>query len=75
MTNTPTADVSATVSQIRRLEEAGVDIVRVSCPDKESTRALGAVVKAARVPIVADIHFHYKRAIEAAQAGAACFTH
>src|SRR5204863_7210321 len=54
------------------LEEAGADIVRVSCPDKESTAALKPIVKAARVPIVADIHFHYKRAIEAAEAGAAC---
>jgi (E)-4-hydroxy-3-methylbut-2-enyl-diphosphate synthase len=72
MTNTPTPDVRATVDQIRRCEEAGVDIVRVSCPDPESTAALGAIVKAANVPIVADIHFHYRRAIEAAAAGAAC---
>ncbi len=72
MTNTPTPDVGATVDQIRRCEEAGVDIIRVSCPDQESTAALGAIVKAANVPIVADIHFHYRRAIEAAAAGAAC---
>ncbi|MBL0928754.1 MAG: flavodoxin-dependent (E)-4-hydroxy-3-methylbut-2-enyl-diphosphate synthase [Alphaproteobacteria bacterium] len=72
MTNTPTPDVAATVEQIRRAEEAGVDIVRVSCPDEESTAALGAIVKAAKVPVVADIHFHYRRAIEAAKAGAAC---
>jgi (E)-4-hydroxy-3-methylbut-2-enyl-diphosphate synthase len=72
MTNTPTPDVAATIDQIRRCEEAGVDIVRVSCPDQESTAALGAIVKAANVPIVADIHFHYRRAIEAAAAGAAC---
>ncbi|WP_395714864.1 flavodoxin-dependent (E)-4-hydroxy-3-methylbut-2-enyl-diphosphate synthase [Reyranella sp.] len=72
MTNTLTADAAATIAQIRRCEEAGVDIVRVSCPDEESTRALPAIVKASRVPIVADIHFHYKRAIEAADAGAAC---
>ncbi len=72
MTNTPTADAGATIDQIRRLEEAGVDIVRVSCPDEESTAALKTIVRAARVPIVADIHFHYKRAIEAADAGAAC---
>jgi (E)-4-hydroxy-3-methylbut-2-enyl-diphosphate synthase len=72
MTNTPTPDVGATVDQIRRCEEAGVDIIRVSCPDQESTAALGAIVKAAKVPIVADIHFHYRRAIEAAAAGAAC---
>src|SRR5580698_347846 len=72
MTNTLTADAEATIAQIRLSEEAGVDIVRVSCPDEESTAALGAIVKASRVPIVADIHFHYKRAIEAAEAGAAC---
>ena len=72
MTNTLTADAAATIDQIRRCEEAGVDIIRVSCPDQESTAALPAIVKASRVPIVADIHFHYKRAIEAAKAGAAC---
>ncbi|MCH8857975.1 MAG: flavodoxin-dependent (E)-4-hydroxy-3-methylbut-2-enyl-diphosphate synthase [Proteobacteria bacterium] len=72
MTNTPTGDVQATIAQIKRLEDAGADIVRVSCPDKESTLALKPIVKAVRVPIVADIHFHYKRAIEAAEAGAAC---
>jgi (E)-4-hydroxy-3-methylbut-2-enyl-diphosphate synthase len=72
MTNTVTADARATIDQVRALEEAGADIVRVSCPDEDSTRALKAIVKAAKVPIVADIHFHYKRAIEAAQAGAAC---
>ncbi|MEQ9125613.1 MAG: flavodoxin-dependent (E)-4-hydroxy-3-methylbut-2-enyl-diphosphate synthase, partial [Alphaproteobacteria bacterium] len=72
MTNTPTSDAGATIDQIRRCEEAGVDIVRVSCPDVESTAALGEIVKAAAVPIVADIHFHYRRAIEAAEAGAAC---
>ncbi len=72
MTNTLTSDVAATVEQIRRCEEAGADIVRVSCPDEASTAALKEIVRQARVPIVADIHFHYKRAIEAAQAGAAC---
>lgn len=72
MTNTVTADAAATIAQVRALEEAGADIVRVSCPDEESTAALKAIVKAARVPIVADIHFHYKRAVEAADAGAAC---
>jgi (E)-4-hydroxy-3-methylbut-2-enyl-diphosphate synthase len=72
MTNTPTPDVRATIDQIRRCEEAGADIVRVSCPDEDSTKALGPIVRAARVPIVADIHFHYKRALEAAVAGAAC---
>ena len=72
MTNTPTSDAKATIDQIRRCEEAGVDIIRVSCPDVESTVALKQIVRASRVPIVADIHFHYKRALEAADAGAAC---
>ena len=72
MTNTPTPDASATIGQIRRLEEAGADIVRVSCPDEDSTAALSTIVKSVSVPIVADIHFHYKRGIEAAKAGAAC---
>ncbi|MBB5728743.1 flavodoxin-dependent (E)-4-hydroxy-3-methylbut-2-enyl-diphosphate synthase [Sphingomonas prati] len=72
MTNTPTTDVRATVDQIRRCEEVGVDIVRVSVPDVESAVALKQIVRAAKVPIVADIHFHYKRALEAADAGAAC---
>src|SRR5436190_18939563 len=72
MTNTPTSDATATIDQIRRCEEAGVDIIRVSCPDTDSTAALGQIVRASRVPIVADIHFHYKRALEAADAGAAC---
>ena len=72
MTNTPTSDAKATIDQIRRCEEAGVDIIRVSCPDVESTTALKQIVRASRVPIVADIHFHYKRALEAADAGAAC---
>jgi (E)-4-hydroxy-3-methylbut-2-enyl-diphosphate synthase len=72
MTNTPTADAGATIDQIRRCEDAGADIIRVSCPDQESTAALREIVRSARVPIVADIHFHYKRALEAADAGAAC---
>ncbi|MBX3476902.1 MAG: flavodoxin-dependent (E)-4-hydroxy-3-methylbut-2-enyl-diphosphate synthase [Brevundimonas sp.] len=72
MTNTPTSDAAATIDQIRQLEEAGADIVRVSCPDEDSTAALGAIVRASKVPLVADIHFHYRRGIEAAQAGAAC---
>ena len=72
MTNTLTADAEATIAQIGRCVEAGVDIIRVSCPDEESTAALPRIVKASKVPIVADIHFHYKRAIEAADAGAAC---
>ncbi len=72
MTNTLTSDAGATIDQIRAIEEAGCDIVRVSCPDPESTAAFKTIVKAAKIPIVADIHFHYKRAIEAAEAGAAC---
>jgi (E)-4-hydroxy-3-methylbut-2-enyl-diphosphate synthase len=72
MTNTLTSDARATIDQIRRCEEAGVDIIRVSCPDVESTTALREIVRAANVPIVADIHFHYRRALEAADAGAAC---
>ena len=72
MTNTLTADAAATIDQVRQLEEAGADIVRVSCPDVESTAALSTIVRESRVPIVADIHFHYKRGIEAAKAGAAC---
>ena len=72
MTNTLTTDVPGTVAQIRRAEEAGVDIVRVSCPDQESALALKDIVAQVSVPVVADIHFHYKRAIEAAQSGAAC---
>ena len=72
MTNTLTSDAVATIRQIRELEEAGADIVRVSCPDTDSTAALATIVKASKVPIVADIHFHYKRGIEAAKAGAAC---
>lgn len=72
MTNTPTSDARATIDQIRRCEEAGVDLIRVSCPDVESTAALKQIVRAAKVPIIADIHFHYKRALEAADAGAAC---
>ena len=72
MTNTLTHDVAATVAQIQRAEKAGVDIVRVSCPDQESALALKEIVRQVKVPVVADIHFHYKRAIEAARSGAAC---
>ncbi|MEH6632598.1 MAG: flavodoxin-dependent (E)-4-hydroxy-3-methylbut-2-enyl-diphosphate synthase [Halopseudomonas aestusnigri] len=72
MTNTLTTDVKATVEQILAMEDAGADIVRVSCPDEASSRALKDIVREVNVPIVADIHFHYKRAIEAAESGAAC---
>ena len=72
MTNTLTSDISATLQQISNCVEVGADIVRVSCPDKESTKALKEICKESPVPIVADIHFHYQRALEAAEAGAAC---
>src|SRR5579885_835795 len=72
MTNTVTSDVAATVEQIKVLERAGADIVRVSCPDQESALALKQITRQVTVPIVADIHFHYRRAIEAAESGAAC---
>ncbi len=72
MTNTLTSDVEATSSQVSALAVAGADIVRVSCPDEDSTAALRAIVSESPVPLVADIHFHYKRAIEAAEAGASC---
>ena len=72
MTNTLTTDIAATIEQVQRCAAAGADIVRISTPDQDSTRALRAIVAESPVPIVADIHFHYKRAIEAAEAGAAC---
>lgn len=72
MTNTLTTDVSATIAQVQAAADAGADIVRVSVPDQDSAKALKEIVKESPVPIVADIHFHYKRGIEAAEAGAAC---
>jgi len=72
MTNTLTTDVDGTVRQINQLQEAGADIVRVSCPDQDSTLSLKKILKQVKVPIVADIHFHYQRAIEAAINGAHC---
>ena len=72
MTNTLTTDIKGTIEQINSLESAGADIVRVSCPDESSTRSLRDIIKEVNVPIVADIHFHYKRAIEAAKVGASC---
>ena len=72
MTNTPTPDIEATLTQIRAAADAGADIVRVSCPDEDSTAAMKAITSASPVPIVADIHFHYRRGIEAAEGGAAC---
>src|ERR1700712_1393129 len=72
MTNTITGDARATIEQIRGIVEAGADIVRVSCPDEDATKAMKAITMASTIPVVADIHFHYKRAIEAAKNGAAC---
>ncbi len=72
MTNTPTTDIRATIAQVQACAEAGADIVRVSVPDEASSKALKEIVRESPVPIVADIHFHYKRGIEAAEAGAAC---
>ncbi len=72
MTNTRTTDIKGTIEQVLSLEKAGADIVRISCPDEESTVALRHIIREVNVPIVADIHFHYKRGIEAAEAGASC---
>ena len=72
MTNTLTSDAYSTIKQILEIQEAGADIVRVSCPDEESTKALREIKKETQIPLVADIHFHYKRAIEAAENGANC---
>lgn len=72
MTNTPAPDIQATVAQVKSLEEAGADIVRISVPDEDSTQALHHIIPQVNVPIVADVHFHYKRGIEAAKAGASC---
>ena len=72
MTNTLTTNVKDTINQINQLSDAGADIVRVSCPDKDSSLALKKIVKNINVPLVADIHFHYQRAIEAAESGAKC---
>ena len=72
MTNTLTTDIKGTIKQVHSLEMAGADIVRISCPDENSTKSLKDIIKEVNVPIVADIHFHYKRAIEAASMGAHC---
>ena len=72
MTNTLTTDVKATIDQINAIHEEGADIVRVSCPDEDSTKALKEITNNVKPPIIADIHFHYKRAIEAAENGAKC---
>ena len=72
MTNTITSDEASTINQVNQLKEVGADLVRISCPDKDSTKALKNIIKKTDIPIIADIHFHYKRAIEAAQSGANC---
>ena len=72
MTNTLTTDIQATIKQINDIHEEGADLVRVSCPDEESSLALKKITKNVSLPIIADIHFHYKRAIEAAENGAKC---
>ena len=75
MTNTLTTDTKGTIKQIQEISQAGADIVRVSCPDEDSSKSLKEIVKHVDVPIVADIHFHYKRAIEAAENGAEVVEH
>ncbi len=72
MTNTKTTDITSTINQINKIDEEGADLVRVSCPDKESSLALKEITKNIKLPIIADIHFHYKRALEAADNGASC---
>jgi (E)-4-hydroxy-3-methylbut-2-enyl-diphosphate synthase len=72
MTNTITSNETSTINQVNQLKEAGADLVRISCPDQDSTKALKNIIKKTDIPIIADIHFHYKRAIEAAQSGANC---
>ena len=72
MTNTLTKDIKATINQINEIANEGADLVRVSCPDEDSTISLKEIVKHSSVPIIADIHFHYKRALESADAGAKC---
>ena len=72
MTNTLTQDVASTIKQINEITDAGADLVRISCPDQESTIALKKIIPSIKIPVVADIHFHYKRAVEAAQNGANC---
>ena len=72
MTNTLTTDIKATIKQINEIQSEGADLVRVSCPDEESTKALKEIIKNVNIPVIADIHFHYKRAIEAAENGASC---
>ena len=72
MTNTITKDIKGTINQINEIANEGADLVRVSCPDEDSTIALKEIVKHSSVPVIADIHFHYKRALESADNGAKC---
>ncbi len=72
MTNTLTTDITATIEQINKIHEEGADLVRVSCPDEDSSKALKEITRNVHIPIIADIHFHYKRAVEAAENGAKC---
>ena len=72
MTNTLTTDIKKTIIQINEIQSEGADLVRVSCPDEESSKSLKEITKHVDIPIIADIHFHYKRAIEAAENGASC---
>ena len=72
MTNTLTTDIKATIKQINDIHNEGADLVRVSCPDEVSSKALKEITKNVQIPVIADIHFHYKRAIEAAENGASC---
>ena len=72
MTNTLTHDIDATLKQISEIENEGCDIVRVSIPDEASSKALKSIIPHMKIPLIADIHFHYKRAIEAAESGAKC---
>ena len=72
MTNTLTKNIGSTIKQVLALKNAGADLVRISCPDRDSTKALKKIIDAVDVPIIADIHFHYERALEAADAGASC---
>ena len=72
MTNTLTTDIKSTINQINKIAEEGADVVRVSCPDEKSSLSLKEITKNVNIPVIADIHFHYKRAIEAAESGVAC---
>ena len=72
MTNTKTTDIKLTIEQINKIEDQGADLVRVSCPDEESSLALKEITRNVNIPVIADIHFHYKRALEAAENGASC---